>query len=75
LRPAFQLVLRKLRRLEEARHIPIIIITGGEPEKYEERALAAGAISFFHKPIEHEELLAVIHQTLGDQVTAAPMSA
>ena len=69
------LIMSWLRRLEEAKNIPIIVITGGEPEKYKERALAAGAVSFFHKPIEHVELLAVIRQTLGDQITAAPMSA
>jgi len=69
------LIMSWLRRLEEAKNIPIIVITGGEPEKYKERALAAGAVSFFHKPIEHEELLAVIHQTLGDRITAAPISA
>ena len=69
------LIISWLRRLEEAKNIPVIIITGGEPEKYKGRALAAGAANFFHKPIEHEGLLAAIHQTLGDQITAAPMSA
>jgi len=68
------LIMNWLRRQEEAKNIPIIIITGGEPERYKERALAAGAAYFFHKPIENEELLAVIRQTLGDQVPAAPIS-
>jgi len=68
------LIMNWLRRMEEAKNIPIIIITGGKPELYKERALAAGAVSFFHKPIEHEELLAVIRQTLGDQVPADQIS-
>jgi FixJ family two-component response regulator len=55
-----------LRRLDEAKHIPIIVITGGDPVKYKGRALAAGAVSFFHKPINNDELLTVIRKTLED---------
>ena len=51
-----------LRRLEEAKDIPIIVITGGDPAKYKDRALAAGAVSFFHKPINNDELLTVIRR-------------
>jgi CheY-like chemotaxis protein len=58
-------IMTWLRRLEEAKNIPIIVITGGEPEKYKERALAAGAVSFFLKPINNDELLTVIRETLA----------
>jgi DNA-binding response OmpR family regulator len=54
-----------LRRLEEAKKIPIVVITGGDPEKYKDRALAAGAVNFFHKPINNDELLTVIRQALA----------
>jgi two-component system KDP operon response regulator KdpE len=60
------LIMEWLRRLEEAKGIPIIVITGGDPEKYKDRALAAGAASFFHKPINNDELLTVIHKTLEE---------
>ena len=60
------LIMNWLRRLEEAKHIPIIVITGGDPATYKDRALAAGAVSFFHKPIDNDALLTVIRQTLGD---------
>ena len=68
------LIMDWLRRLEEAKGIPIIIITGGDPVKYKDRALAAGAVSFFHKPINSDELLAVIRKTLEakDNPKAAP---
>jgi two-component system, cell cycle response regulator len=59
------LIMSWLQRLEEARNIPIIIITVGDPAKYKDRALAAGAVNYFHKPIDHDELLAVIRQILG----------
>lgn len=58
-------IMSWLQRLEEAKNIPIVVITGGEPEKFKARALAAGAVSFFHKPINNDDLLAVIRQTLG----------
>ena len=59
------LIIDWLRRLEEAKDIPIIVISGGDPAKYKQRALAKGAQSFFHKPIHNEELLAAIDQALA----------
>ena len=60
------LIMDWLRRIDEAKHIPIIIITGGDPEKYKERSLAAGAVAFFQKPINNDELIATIRQTIGE---------
>jgi CheY-like chemotaxis protein len=60
------LIMDWLRRLDEAKGIPIIVITGGDPVKFKDRALAAGAVSFFHKPINNDELLTVIRKTLED---------
>jgi two-component system, OmpR family, KDP operon response regulator KdpE len=61
------LIMNWLRRLEEAKDIPIVVITGGEPAQFRDRALAAGAANFFHKPIDNDALLAVIRQTLGEE--------
>jgi len=58
------LILSWLRRLEEAKDTPVVFVTGLDPVKYKARALAAGAISFFHKPFSSEELLAAIRQHL-----------
>ena len=60
------LIMDWLRRMDEAKSIPIIIITGGDPAKYEQRSLAAGAVAFLHKPIDNAALLKIIRQTLGD---------
>src|SRR6266567_8430350 len=43
------LIMSWLKRMEEAKNIPIIIVTGGEEVKYKDRSLAAGAVAFFHK--------------------------
>jgi CheY-like chemotaxis protein len=51
-------------RLDPAKKIPIII-TGLEDMKNKERATSSGAVVFFHKPINHDDLLKVIRTTLG----------
>jgi DNA-binding response OmpR family regulator len=62
------LILEWLRRMDEAKGIPFIIITGGDPAQYKHRALAAGAVSFFHKPLNNDELLETIRQVLDSHV-------
>jgi CheY-like chemotaxis protein len=58
------LIMTWLQRMDEAKHIPIIVISGSEPAKFKDRALAAGAVNFFHKPIDNDALLTVIRETL-----------
>ena len=58
-------IMEWLHRVDDSRRIPIIIITGGEDVKNKERAMASGAVAFFHKPINHDDLLKVIRATLG----------
>jgi CheY-like chemotaxis protein len=53
-----------LKRIDEAKNVPVIVVTGGDPAKYETRAKAAGATAFFHKPIDNEELLGIVQKTL-----------
>ena len=61
------LIIDWLHRIDEARTIPIIVISGGDPAKYEERSFKAGAVAYFRKPVDNEQLLATIHQTLDGQ--------
>ena len=65
------LIMDWLRRIDGAAHIPIIVITGGDPDKLKARSLAAGAVAFFHKPIDNSELLAAIRHALGEDSTPA----
>ena len=51
-------------RLDPAKKIPIIIITGLEDMKNKERATSGGAVAFFSKPINHDDLLKVVRTTL-----------
>jgi CheY-like chemotaxis protein len=58
-------IMEWLHRVDESRKIPIIIITGGEDIKNKDRAMASGAVAFFQKPINHDDLLELIRATLG----------
>ena len=64
-------VMEWLQRLDAAKRIPIIIITVSEDPKYKERAASGGAVAFFHKPIDHDDLLKVIRATLGEPTSPA----
>ncbi len=68
-------IIQWLKRLEEAKNIPVIIITGGDAAKYKDRALTEGAVAFFQKPVNNDELLATIRKILGASAVApAPAS-
>ena len=58
------LIIEWLHRIDEARGIPIVVISGGDPTKYRERSLASGAVAYFQKPVDNAELIAVIRNTL-----------
>jgi len=60
-----------LHRVDESKKIPIIIITGGDQLKNKERAIAGGAVAFFHKPIDHDDLIKVIRATLAKSESQA----
>src|ERR1041385_5681334 len=58
------LIINWLQRIDDARSIPVIVITGNDAATYKDRALKAGAVGFFQKPINNEDLLAAINQAL-----------
>jgi DNA-binding response OmpR family regulator len=65
------LIINWLRRIEEAKDTPVIIITGADAAKYKERALAAGAVDFFHKPVDADELITSIRRALHQDTSRA----
>lgn len=44
--------------------IPIIVLTGAEPQDNVERALKSGAAAYFQKPPDNDKLLAAIQKAL-----------
>lgn len=64
-------IIEWLRRIDEAKDIPVIVITGADCQKYKDRSIALGAIAFFQKPIDSRELLEVVKKTLAANKAAA----
>ena len=60
-------IISWLRRLDEAKTTPIFIITGSESSKSKDRSLAVGAVGFFQKPINSNDLIAAIRKVLGQE--------
>ena len=57
-------VLKNLQQYPALSDIPVIVLTARDPEGNEKRTLESGAIAFFQKPADNEELLGVIRACL-----------
>lgn len=70
------LIIQWLQRLEEARdrRIPVIVISGADPQDFRDRCLAAGAVACFQKPIPMPQLLLAIRQNLRTRTGATALN-
>jgi DNA-binding response OmpR family regulator len=57
-------VIDWLRRVEETKNIPVVIISGTFEEKYRARIPDCGAVAFLPKPVDFDKMLKVIRETL-----------
>ena len=64
-----------LHRVDETQKIPIIVISGVVEEKNKQRATGAGAVAFFPKPVNFDEMIKVIRATLSSETGQPPVSA
>ena len=68
-------IMEWMRRFREVAEIPVIIISSEDASKCRQRALNAGAVDFFQKPINHEQFLLAVRRALSlrnsDKQTAA----
>jgi CheY-like chemotaxis protein len=60
-------IMRWLRRFPELTNLPVIFITGTDCPGCLEKALSAGAIALFHKPVDFKQLLATMLEALGEK--------
>jgi CheY-like chemotaxis protein len=58
-------IMEWLHRVDETKKIPIIVISGVVEEKNKQRATSSGAVAFFPKPVNFDDMLKVIRVTLG----------
>ncbi len=59
-------VMERLGRLASLSVIPIIVVSARDTRANHDRAIKAGATAFLQKPVDNEELLAVIRRALGE---------
>jgi DNA-binding response OmpR family regulator len=57
-------VLKNLQQYPALSVIPVIVLSARDPESNEKRTLESGAIAFFQKPADNEELMGVIRASL-----------
>jgi CheY-like chemotaxis protein len=67
------LIMSWMKRIEEAKTTPFIVISAGDPVEFKERALAAGAMNYFQKPVDNEELFTAIRHALDEDAESEPM--
>jgi CheY-like chemotaxis protein len=59
------LIVNWLRRIDEAKDIPIVFLTSTDPALYQVRAAALGVKACLGKPVDKKELLSVVAQLLS----------
>jgi len=63
-------IMEWLHRVDDTKRIPIIVISGVVDEKNKQRATASGAVAFFPKPVNFDEMIKVIRATLNSSAKA-----
>ena len=64
-------VMRRISLIPQVAFTPIIVITARDPVKTRTLALEAGAQAFFQKPVDIDELLVAIRNTLEETVVSS----
>lgn len=54
-----------MKRFEDLKNIPVVMVTAGDPTKYTRLAIGAGATAFFHKRMDPNHLLTMVSHTLA----------
>jgi DNA-binding response OmpR family regulator len=60
------LVMERLKMIPSLAVIPVIVVSARHGLENQKRALESGAKAFLQKPVDDDQLLAVIRQTLGE---------
>jgi two-component system, OmpR family, KDP operon response regulator KdpE len=53
-------LLKHMRKFPSLERVPVIVLTARDPQANEMRSLQAGAVAFFQKPADNQELLGVV---------------
>jgi DNA-binding response OmpR family regulator len=59
------LLMSRLRNLAELATTPMIVVTARPADPNREKAMKAGALAFFEKPVDRKQFMAVVGQALA----------
>ena len=59
-------VLERLKHSVNTAFIPVIVLTGRDPATLRQKTLELGAVAFFQKPVDNDELLKAIRKHTGE---------
>ena len=54
-----------MKRFDDLKNIPVVMVTAADPSKYTRLAIGAGATAFFHKRMDPAHLLTMVSHTLA----------
>lgn len=58
------LVMERMQSLGSIAATPVIVLTARDPATERDRAMAAGAVGFYQKPVDNERLISAIKHVL-----------
>jgi DNA-binding response OmpR family regulator len=59
-------VMKRMHALPQLAGVPVIMMSGRDPQRYREEALAAGASAYFTKPLDTDDLVGAIRSAMGE---------
>jgi DNA-binding response OmpR family regulator len=59
-------VMKRMHALPQLAGVPVVMISGRDPQRYRDGALAAGAVAYLTKPVETDVLVAALRKALGE---------
>ena len=58
-------LMTQLRQDPSTRRIPVMVVTSRAGAKHRERAMQSGAVAFLTKPVQEEQLVAAVTESIG----------
>jgi DNA-binding response OmpR family regulator len=61
-------VMKRMHALPQLAGVPVVMMSGRDPQKYRTEALAAGASAYLSKPVDPDALVVALHVAMGEDV-------
>jgi DNA-binding response OmpR family regulator len=65
-------VMKRMHALPQLAGVPVVMMSGRDPEKYRAQALEAGASAYLTKPVDPDALAVALRVALGEDLTEVP---